>query len=230
MYVCTICDRFAGKSFVSVLRHIGSTHRYDPGLSIRCGIQSCPETYTNFESFRSHVYRKHRDVLHLNSSSTQPESGSQDPSTICDNPLDHDSLHSNIHDLQTSATNGINLQLGAAKFLLQIKEECKLTQASVNKIVSSVRGLWSEAMCNVRERLKQDTAVNIDESIFDDTLMALRHSIYRRSTTKSTLIMWYAIIHYSFTLIFVLNALLNVRRSQLSVCLDVLWEKKMGNQ
>ena len=180
MYVCTICDRFAGKSFVSVLRHIGSTRRYDPGLSIRCGSQSCPETYTNFESFKSHVYRKHRDVLHLNSSSTQPESGSQDPSTICDNPLDHDiSLHSNIHDLQTSATNGINLQLGAAKFLLQIKEECKLTQASVNKIVSSVRGLWSEAMCNVHERLNQDTAVNIDESIFDDTLTASRQYLQK---------------------------------------------------
>lgn len=117
------------------------------------------------------VYRKHRDVLHLNSSSVQPESASQDPSTICDNPLDHVSLYShNINDLQTNATCGINLQLSAAKFLLQIKEECKLTQASVNKIVSSVRGLWSEAMCNVRERLKQDTIVNIDESIFDDTL------------------------------------------------------------
>ena len=119
------------------------------------------------------VYRKHRDVLHLNSSSVQPESASQDPSTICDNPLDHDvSLYShNINDLQTNTTCDINLQLTSAKFLLQIKEECKLIQASVNKIVSSVRGLWSEAMCNVRGRLKQDTIVNIDESIFDGILL-----------------------------------------------------------
>ena len=68
MFVCTICDQFAGRSFASVLRHIGSIHRFDPGLSIRCGIKACPETYTNFESFRSHVYRKHRDILHLDDS------------------------------------------------------------------------------------------------------------------------------------------------------------------
>ena len=63
MYICSICNRFGGQSFAAVLRHIGEIHRYDPSLSIRCGINRCPQTYTNFESFRSHVYRKHRDVF-----------------------------------------------------------------------------------------------------------------------------------------------------------------------
>ena len=39
------------------------THHFDAGLSIRCGINSCTEQYKNCESFRSHVYRKHREVL-----------------------------------------------------------------------------------------------------------------------------------------------------------------------
>ena len=39
------------------------THRNDPNLSLICGINSCPEEYTVYESFRSHVYRKHREVL-----------------------------------------------------------------------------------------------------------------------------------------------------------------------
>ena len=77
MYVCTICDHFAGRSFAAVLRHIGCNHRYDPGLRIRCGIKSCPETYTNFESFRSHVYRKHRDELHLNPRASLPEDNAE---------------------------------------------------------------------------------------------------------------------------------------------------------
>lgn len=34
-----------------VLCHIGITHRFDPGLSILCGLKSCPAIYTNFESF-----------------------------------------------------------------------------------------------------------------------------------------------------------------------------------
>lgn len=62
MYVCTICNLFAGKTFSAVLRHMG-THRFDCGLLIRCGINSCAEKYKNFESFRSHVYRKHREAL-----------------------------------------------------------------------------------------------------------------------------------------------------------------------
>lgn len=91
MYVCTICDQFRGRSFAAVLRHIGASHRYDPGLSIRCGIRSCPETYTKFESFRSHVYRKHRDVLHLDSRDNGPsEGGVQEFSAFPEDPVDND--------------------------------------------------------------------------------------------------------------------------------------------
>ena len=175
MFVCTICDQFAGRSFASVLRHIGSIHRFDPGLSIRCGIKACPETYTNFESFRSHVYRKHRDILHLDDSqSTHTESIHRNLSTMLDNPIDDDITTRNdpITSDQQSSGTGVNLQLSEAKFLLQIKEECKLTQASVDKIVFSVRGLWSEAMCGLQERLKQsspDVELNIDKSIFNNT-------------------------------------------------------------
>ena len=39
------------------------THRFDPNLSIKCGINSCSERYKNYESFRSHVYRKHKEVI-----------------------------------------------------------------------------------------------------------------------------------------------------------------------
>ena len=66
MYLCTICNLFAGQTFSTVLRHMGN-HCFDAGLCIRCGINSCTEQYRNFESFRSHVYRKHREVLVTNS-------------------------------------------------------------------------------------------------------------------------------------------------------------------
>ena len=55
---------FGGNSFSNVLRHIGQVHKFDPGLKIYCGIDGCPVSYTNFESFRSHVYRKHPQTLH----------------------------------------------------------------------------------------------------------------------------------------------------------------------
>ena len=30
MFVCTICDQFAGRNFASVLRHVGSIYHFDP--------------------------------------------------------------------------------------------------------------------------------------------------------------------------------------------------------
>lgn len=66
MFICQICNLFGGSTFSAVLRHMGEIHRYDLGLIIRCGIYQCPQTYSNYESFRSHVYRKHRKYFIVN--------------------------------------------------------------------------------------------------------------------------------------------------------------------
>ena len=68
MYICTICNLFSCRYFSAVLRHFGNTHYFDPNLTIRCGIESCAEVYKNYESFQSHVYRKHREVLFITES------------------------------------------------------------------------------------------------------------------------------------------------------------------
>ena len=44
VFVCTICNNFASKSYGPVLRHIGVVHRFGPSCSIRCGIDGCPAT------------------------------------------------------------------------------------------------------------------------------------------------------------------------------------------
>ena len=166
MYLCTICDRFRGRSFAAVFRHIGANHRYDPGLSIRCGIQSCPETYTKFESFRSHLYRKHRDVLHLDSrENSQPEGGSPEFTATSEDPVED-----GIFSQPSTADHQPNLQFSAAKFLIKTKEECKLTQVSIDKLVTSVRGLWDQAMEELQQRLAGLLPDEIDESLFDTRL------------------------------------------------------------
>ena len=170
MYVCTICDQFRGRSFAAVLRHIGASHRYDPGLSIRCGIRSCPETCTKFESFRSHVYRKHRDVLHLDSRDNGPsEGGVQEFSAFPEDPVDNDICSQpNTAEFQPSGVP--ILQSSAAKFLIKMKEECKLTQVLIDKIVTSVRGLWDQAMQGLQQWLAGLLPGDFDESIFNTSL------------------------------------------------------------
>ena len=63
-FICTVCKLFKGRNYKAVFQHT-RTHRFEPGLSIKCGINSCSEKYTNYESFRSHVYRKHEEVLNI---------------------------------------------------------------------------------------------------------------------------------------------------------------------
>lgn len=81
MHLCPLCNSFAGQSFSAVVRHIGDIHRHDPGLNIQCG--QCPQTYHNFQLFRSHVYRKHRDTLHCDHPSDQFDGNTSNH----DNPL-----------------------------------------------------------------------------------------------------------------------------------------------
>ena len=148
MYVCTICNLFAGKSFSTVLRHMG-THRYDPGLHIRCGINSCTEHYKNFESFRSHVYRKHREALvnvsrqaPLNDRLDQEESGRN-------GDLEIDGWGNDMNDMEheeTVAKCDYDPKRLAALFLLKTREERKITQTAINGIVQDFRGVWRDAV------------------------------------------------------------------------------------
>ena len=133
-YVCSICNLFSRNSFSAVLRHIGNTQRYAPNLSIRCGISSCTEAYNNFESFRSHVYRKHRGALH---SSDEGSTGRDlgEPAKTSDRDsveLPSDSA-AELAELEPRP-HDINLKSMAALFLLKVREEYKQTSGCLDSL------------------------------------------------------------------------------------------------
>lgn len=126
MFVCSICNKFGGNSFSAVLRHMGEIHRHDPSLHIRCGVDRCPQTYTNYESFRSHVYRKHRDVLYLN-----PAAPEFDTNVVPEEDLSDISL---LHNDELEQTDEYDQSLHGAKFLLKTREQHKMPQSTLDKI------------------------------------------------------------------------------------------------
>lgn len=149
MYVCTICNLFAGHSFSATLRHMG-THRFDAALFIRCGINSCTEQYKNFESFRSHVYRKHREVLV--SESTPIETLVSSSLDQVDSETDGDGGEEDVEIEQRTQFND-DPKRSAALFLLKTREERKVTQTALNGIVQDFQGLWRDAMERLQVRL-----------------------------------------------------------------------------
>lgn len=158
MYVCTICNLFAGQSFSAVLRHMG-VHRFDPGLSIRCGINSCTEQYTNFESFRSHIYRKHREVL-----VSAPVTDSALAETVVSGRLEQGGSETDDDGLEVEQrTCNDDPKRSAALFLLKAREERRITQTALNGIVQDFQGLWRDAMerLQVRQTIFLNWYINI---------------------------------------------------------------------
>lgn len=66
MLVCPKCSVFETKTLKGLVQHIGIHHANKPNFHLICGINGCPHTSKVFSSFRSHVYRKHRDILYDN--------------------------------------------------------------------------------------------------------------------------------------------------------------------
>lgn len=62
VFKCSFCDNFAAPTFGGVYRHIAALHKYDPNFHICCGIDGCPATFKKVESWRSHIFRKHRKL------------------------------------------------------------------------------------------------------------------------------------------------------------------------
>ena len=63
--LCWLCFKVAAATLKGILKHIGTIHSCEPNFSITCGVHSCPRRYSNFFSFKKHLYRKHRAELEL---------------------------------------------------------------------------------------------------------------------------------------------------------------------
>lgn len=169
MFVCQICNLFGGSTFSAVLRHMGEIHRYDPGLVIRCGLSRCPQTYSNYESFRSHVYRKHREMLHSQSSIRGVSMNN--PESTGDTE-EHNNNHEHWDD-ELMVQTEVDIKKIGAKFLLKTREEYRIAQLTLNKIIGDMKGLWMSSIEAIREEVKKSTC-NSDAD--GDLMKSLDHS------------------------------------------------------
>lgn len=159
MYSCRVCGSFASPTFAAVMRHIGSTHAADEQLVLVCPVQGCTreDPYSNFESFRSHVYRKHRGVLRglsvvnaegYNSCQVTAEDTSGTEAIDYEDVLESGEADCSLEDVETLPSDG-DMQSDAARFLLKTREERKITQSAVDGVVKDVTELWDKAMKQV---------------------------------------------------------------------------------
>lgn len=84
---CPRCPFFSDQ-FTKVVNHIGVVHSAEPNFSIFCGIEGCANSYKIFQSYRSHLYRRHKKLLEENGSSFQSSSHGQATSSSNSDSVD----------------------------------------------------------------------------------------------------------------------------------------------
>lgn len=133
---CQICGKVSRECYLGILRHIRSVHSFEPNFHILCGLDNgCPATYSVFESFRSHVYKKHRESLL--SSDTNDNSGSSHQEGVAVALVDtgtdngHDKIEEFENDSDEENPTVDNAKM-AAMFILRTTEIQRTSQVSNN--------------------------------------------------------------------------------------------------
>lgn len=97
LYQCPRCMRRTF-TLVKFIQHVGLVHAHEPSFSITCGISECQSTFSQFQSFRKHVYRKHRCLV---SRSLNTEAHPEDANVEQQNVF----LHQQNSEVDPSAAN-----------------------------------------------------------------------------------------------------------------------------
>lgn len=217
IYACSLCSSFAATSYLPVLSHIGRVHTFGPNRVIQCGIDGCPATYgTNkYQSFRSHVYRKHRLALH----SEQTRSSLEDDieSQYCNNGIDDDN-DTVVNPLQNAApftdntfmTQEEQMKRSAALFQLKTLEESRITQSALTHIIADVQILWDEALSQIQKQIDhRKLSINIKDDLpiqFTQPFHGLKseyqqHQYYKENFNLIVSVLNYIIVQYYLLII-----------------------------
>lgn len=62
LFSCPKCSRRTF-TIIKLIQHIGLIHAHEANFSITCGLNDCQRSFTKYESFRCHVYRKHKNTV-----------------------------------------------------------------------------------------------------------------------------------------------------------------------
>ena len=165
-YSCTFCSFRSGNG-IEVVKHLFQAHTVEDNFCYVCVISSCTHAFTtgaSFDTFCGHCARKHHDwkngfiptvnVEAVGSTdipysslglfdSGEVEVGTVSCSTASDQDMDEADFNlsqtvNNTNKCEPEHAGPEDVKMAAAKFLLTLKEEFKLTQTSLDYTIKAV--------------------------------------------------------------------------------------------
>lgn len=176
VYSCPLCNKHTF-SLIKQIRHIGLYHGNDATFTFTCGLNGCAQVNKCFSSYRSHAYRKHRDLLIVCNENggqlEQIEYYDGDNYNVDDND-DDDNTQDNVpvHAREYRTEDLVkDLKRNLCLFILKLREKHCIPAVVHTDIVEDLKVILQEFTSHFSEALKfhleKNLQINIDE---DDDL------------------------------------------------------------
>lgn len=165
--LCSATSHLRLQTCKEYLQHIGLFHAYQPDFKVTCGISGCQRTYTNFGTFRNHVYDVHSasttesvEVESVNATSmdcNEDYTSNDESEYASDDDASNDCSSSAVLDgcdyhVEPYCSQDM-LKRSAAIALLGVKEKFKLTQASLQGIIQSMTALTQQNTSTLKSKV-----------------------------------------------------------------------------
>lgn len=154
MFSCPYCAECNAITFKKLLRHIRFVHSCEPNFSVSCGV--CNQTFRKFESFKSHLRRKHNGENNHVPLEILNGDLEQDP-TSGDNS---DNENDNENGQETGQESLEDMTRFIALFILKTKEENQLSQQVLNSIMDNTESLVEQSLEAYKNEIVSCLATN----------------------------------------------------------------------
>lgn len=136
-----------------------------------CGLNGCPATPSSFEALRRHMYRYHKDLLNISSTSTSSLLHGDG------NNADQDENEFQPNDInEVSAVHRSPTIIGA-EYILKIRDGKKLTQATIDEIINDTKIVIQNTIDIIKKKVTDKT----QGLISDDQLAEIRDIFHDES-------------------------------------------------
>lgn len=144
---------------MKLIQHIGLIHAHEANFTITCGLNDCKSTFTKYESFRRHVYRRHRDRVLCKCNDCDGDGGGVVASEDSDEP-GTDTVTGNPPSVDELL---LNFRENLFSFILKCREKNHLPVSVQKDIVDDVNFL----LCFFKENYDAFIVYHLQKSGFD---------------------------------------------------------------
>ena len=140
---CPLCKSVCAPNYPLSMKHVSRIHAHSSQFSITCGIDGCLSTYKSYMGWQKHIKNKHKTA---NNDITYNDGGGFEEMEIDDVYLQETTPELNEEN---------DKKREVAKWVLNLRDENKLTQSTTENILSNITTLCSHLVDEIKQGIRE---------------------------------------------------------------------------